>query len=60
MAWVINIRHCYVMAKRAGKVPNRPIADTLFGAFPSRFDGLFSRNLRDFWSNFLKLNLVLP
>jgi predicted nucleic acid-binding protein len=31
--------HRYVAARRTAKVPKRPLADILIGAFASRFDG---------------------
>lgn len=34
----------YVIGKRGGSIPKRPIADVLIGAFASRFDGILSRN----------------
>ena len=52
--------HRYGLAKRSGKVPKRPVADILIGAFASRFDGLLSRNPADFRPIFPKLNLVVP
>ncbi len=38
----------YVLGKRSGKCPKRPIADILIGAFAQRFDGLLTRNADDF------------
>lgn len=52
--------HRYVQAKRAGKIPKRPIADVLIGAFASRFDGILTRNESDFRSLFPALNIVVP
>ena len=52
--------HRYVMAKRAGKIPKRPIADVLVGAFASRFDGILTRNAADFQPVFPTLNIVVP
>ena len=52
--------HRYVMAKRAGKTPKRPIADVLIGAFSSRFDGLLTRNEADFRAVFPTLKLIAP
>ena len=52
--------HRYVSAKRAGKVPKRPIADVLIGAFASRFDGILTRNPTDFRSIFPTMNIVAP
>ncbi len=50
----------YVKGKRAGKIPKRPIADVLIGAFASRFDGILTRNEADFRSVFPALNIVVP
>ena len=52
--------HRYVMAKRAGKTPKRPIADVLIGAFASRFDGILTRNAADFRPVFPALRIVAP
>ena len=38
----------YVQLKRLSKCSKRPIADILIGAFAMRFDGLLTRNERDF------------
>ena len=48
----------YVMKKRLGGIPKRPIADILIGAFASRFEGLLTRNPQDFASVFPNLKLV--
>lgn len=52
--------HRYVIAKRAGKIPKRPIADVLIGAFASRFDGILTRNEPDFRAVFPNLKIVAP
>lgn len=52
--------HRYVLAKRSGTVPKRPIADILIGAFASRFDGLLSRNPTDFRPTFPSLAIETP
>ena len=52
--------HRYVMARRAGRMPKRPIADVLIGAFASRFDGILTRNAVDFRLIFPALNIVVP
>lgn len=50
----------YVSARRAAKVPKRPLADILIGAFASRFDGILTRNENDFRTVFPALNIVTP
>ena len=52
--------HRYVVAKRAGKLPKRPLADVLIGAFASRFDGILTRNEGDFRPVFPTLSIVVP
>lgn len=47
----------YVEAKRQGSIPRRPIADIQIGAFAQRFQGLLTRNPRDFKSIFPKLRI---
>ena len=53
----------YVLTKRQRKspqMPKRPIADILIGAFASRFDGLITRNGRDFLPWFPQLRILDP
>lgn len=52
--------HRYVLAKRAGQVLKRPIADVLIGAFASRFDGVLTRNDKDFRPIFPALEIAVP
>ena len=52
--------HRYVTARRTAKIPKRPIADILIGAFASRFDGILTRNESDFRSVFPGLAIVAP
>jgi len=52
--------HRYVTGKRAGRVPKRPIADVLIGAFASRFDGILTRNEADFRPVFPVLTIAVP
>jgi predicted nucleic acid-binding protein len=40
----------YVEKKRARKTERRPVADVLIEAFAQRFDGLITRNPKDFAS----------
>ena len=52
--------HRYVTGKRAGKIPKRPVAEVLIGAFASRFDGILTRNEADFSPVFPTLKIVVP
>jgi len=40
--------HHYMLKRRTGKISKRPIADVLIGAFAVRFNGLLTRNAKDF------------
>lgn len=51
-AWNEHIRR-----KRRGRVPKRPLADLLIGAFAMRFQGLLTRNVADFRTSFPELVL---
>jgi predicted nucleic acid-binding protein len=50
----------YLLRRRHGRINKRPIADILIGAFASRFDGLLTRNVRDFRALFPDLRLEKP
>lgn len=50
----------YIRKKRLQKIPKRPIADLMIGAFASRFDGLITRNQKDFKPWFPDLKLIEP
>jgi hypothetical protein len=50
----------YVSARHAAKIPKRPLADVLIGAFASRFDGLLTRNASDFSNVFPNLKILVP
>ena len=52
--------HRYVAARRTAKVPKRPLADILIGAFASRHDGILTRNASDFRTRFPKLAIAAP
>lgn len=52
--------HRYVAARRTAKVPKRPLADILIGAFASRCDGILTRNTSDFRTVFPKLAIAAP
>ncbi|MBA3544528.1 MAG: type II toxin-antitoxin system VapC family toxin [Chthoniobacterales bacterium] len=53
--WATHVR------KRRPSQPNkRPIADVLIGAFAQRFDGLLTRNARDFQKLFPTLRIEMP
>jgi predicted nucleic acid-binding protein len=40
--------HKHIQAKRAGSAEKRPVADILIAAFALRFEGLITRNRKDF------------
>ena len=46
--------------KRTGHIGKRPIADILIGSFAMRFQGLITRNPKDFHSVLPRLKLVTP
>lgn len=50
----------YIQKKRLLKIPKRPVADLMIGAFSTRFDGLITRNQKDFKPWFPELKLVMP
>ena len=50
----------YVLRKRGGTVPKRPLADALIAAFALRFQGLITRNRADFAAIAPGLNIVVP
>ncbi len=52
--------HRYVAARRTARIPKRPLADVLIGAFASRFDGLLTRNEGDFRAVFPSLIIATP
>lgn len=52
--------HRYVAARRAAKIPKRPLADILIGAFASRCDGILTRNESDFRTVFPNLVIAVP
>ncbi len=52
--------HRYVVGKRAGRIPKRPVADVLIGAFAGLHDGLHTRNGGDFRTVFPTLRLTAP
>ena len=52
--------HRYVQAKRLRRIPKRPIADLLIGAFAERCDGLLTRNESDFRQVFPGLPILVP
>ena len=52
--------HGHVENRRRGQVPKRPLADVLIGAFASRFEGLITRNEKDFKKIFPELTLRVP
>jgi predicted nucleic acid-binding protein len=50
----------YMLKRRRGQERKRPIADILIGAFASRFDGLVTRNEKDFRLLFPQLLIDKP
>src|ERR1019366_2999018 len=52
--------HRYVAARRTAKVPKRPLADILIGAFASHRDGILKRNASDFRTVFPRLAITAP
>lgn len=52
--------HRYVAARRTAKVPKRPLADILIGAFASRCEGILTRNASDFRTVFPQLAIAAP
>lgn len=50
----------YFQLKRQKKVPKRPIADILIGAFAQIHEGLITRNGDDFRPFFPRLKIVTP
>ena len=50
----------YVTRRKLRKLPRRPLADALIGAFALRFDGLLTRNPADFRSVFPHLTIIEP
>jgi predicted nucleic acid-binding protein len=50
----------YILRRRGGQDRKRPIADILIGAFASRFDGLMTRNEKDFQLLFPELRIDKP
>jgi predicted nucleic acid-binding protein len=49
-----------VRKRRTGILSKRPIADILIGAFARRFDGLITRNAKEFSKLFPDLRLLEP
>ena len=52
--------HAFVSARKAEKLPRRPIADILIGAFAMNRSGLITRNPADFRRWFPKLAIKEP
>jgi predicted nucleic acid-binding protein len=50
----------YMLKRRRGQITKRPIADIMVGAFASRFDGLLTRNTKDFRVLFPELRTEAP
>lgn len=52
--------NAYIQKKRLQTTPKRPVADLMIGAFATRFDGLITRNPKDFKPWFPELKLIAP
>lgn len=52
--------NAYIQKKRLRQIPKRPVADLMIGAFATRFDGLITRNQKDFKPWFPELKLISP
>jgi len=52
--------HRHIEGRRARKVPKRPVADILIGAFAVNRRGLITRNSRDFRKHFPELEILEP
>ena len=52
--------HRHVQNRRLQRIPKRPMADILIGAFAERFDGLLTRNESDFRSVFPTMPILAP
>lgn len=52
--------HHYIHRRHRDRISKRPIADILIGAFAMRFDGLLTRNIKDFGDLFPDLHLEEP
>jgi len=50
----------FIQKRRRGEIKKQPIADILIGAFALRFDGLLTRNTRDFQKLFPELRVEGP
>lgn len=50
----------FIARRRRREIDKRPIADILIGAFALRFDGLLTRNARDFQKLFPTLRIETP
>lgn len=50
----------HVSAKRAGRVPRRPVADALIGVLALRASGIITRNGKDFASFYPTLRIIDP
>jgi predicted nucleic acid-binding protein len=52
--------HRYLSKRRSQQLKKRPVADVLIGSFASRFDGLLTRDAKDFRSLFPDLPIQTP
>ena len=50
----------YILKRRSGGGLKRPVADVLIGSFALRFEGLLTRNVKDFQKLFPNLRVIEP
>ena len=50
----------HILKRRSGSGLKRPVADVLIGSFALRFEGLLTRNAKDFQKLFPNLSVVEP
>jgi predicted nucleic acid-binding protein len=50
----------HILKRRSGSGLKRPVADVLIGSFALRFEGLLTRNAKDFQKLFPNLRVVEP
>jgi len=55
-----RVWHRYFSKRRSQQLKKRPVADVLIGSFASRFDGLLTRDAKDFRSLFPDLRIQTP
>lgn len=53
-----RVWNSHIEQRRSGRVIKRPVADVLIGAFASRYQGLITRNEKDFLKLFPSLTIM--